>query len=115
MRNILFVCSANKDRSKTAEDFFSEKFQKIDFASAGTNTKTCHQKGTQPLTKELLDWAELVIAMEEKHRTLIKTSYRSKSNSYIKVLAIPDRYKYYQKELIELLIRKAEPHIIENL
>jgi predicted protein tyrosine phosphatase len=30
----------------------------------------------------------------------------------IKVLAIPDRFKYFQKELIDLLEQKAMPFII---
>jgi len=47
--NILFVCSANKDRSKTAEDYFSEQFPNINFDSAGTNKKICNQLGTNYL------------------------------------------------------------------
>jgi len=37
--NLLFICSANKDRSKTAEDFFGENYSAYNFDSAGTNKK----------------------------------------------------------------------------
>lgn len=108
-RKILFVCSANKDRSKTAEDYFSEKFQELEFASAGTNHKICHRLGTQPITQELLNWSEIIMVMEEKHRSFIKHSYYGVADKRIKVLSIPDRFKYFQNELIEILVNKVEP------
>ena len=40
MKSILFVCSANKDRSKTAEDYFSKHYPDLCFDSAGTNKNT---------------------------------------------------------------------------
>jgi len=115
MRNILFVCSANKDRSKTADDFFSEKFPQLNFNSAGTNFKICQQLGTQSLTLELLEWADLVIAMEEKHRKFINNSFASSYHHKITVLNIPDKYTYYQKELIDLLMQKSGSLIKENI
>ncbi len=39
MKSILFVCSANKDRSKTADDYFSKHYPDLSFDSAGTNKK----------------------------------------------------------------------------
>ena len=109
MKNILFVCSANKQRSKTASDYFSEKMTTFEFDSAGTNHKICNKEGTQPLTLELMKWADLVIVMEERHRKLIVENSGSQFGKKIKVLSIPDRFKYYQKELIELLELKARP------
>jgi predicted protein tyrosine phosphatase len=69
---ILFVCSANKQRSKTAEDYFSALYPHINFLSAGTNLKVCEKEGTNPLTEEMLTEADLVFVMEEKHRQQIK-------------------------------------------
>jgi predicted protein tyrosine phosphatase len=109
MKKILFVCSANKQRSKTASDYFSEKFTAYEFDSAGTNHKICNKEGTQPLTEALMQWADLVIVMEEKHSRIITKNGGSHFRKKIKVLSIPDRYKYYQKELILLLEMKAEP------
>ncbi len=109
MNNILFVCSANKQRSKTASDYFSEKIGNLEFDSAGTNHKICNKEGTQPLTEFLMEWADLVIVMEEKHKRLIVNNGGSQFRKKIQVLRIPDRYKYNQKELIDLLELKARP------
>jgi predicted protein tyrosine phosphatase len=108
MNNILFVCSANKQRSKTGEDYFSVVYPKLNFKSAGTNIKTCEKEGTTPLTEDLLIWADVVLVMEEKHRQLIKQHTSGKYGNKIIVLSIEDIYKYYQSELIKLLIEKTE-------
>ncbi|NVK62954.1 MAG: phosphotyrosine protein phosphatase [Flavobacteriales bacterium] len=107
MTNILFVCSANKERSKTADDYFSEKYPHIQFDSAGTNLKICQKEGTNPMTEELADWADEIIVMEQKHANLINQHTDRNYARKIRILHIPDHYKYYQKELIELLEEKV--------
>ncbi len=107
MKKILFVYSANKQRSKTAEDFFSEAYPNFDFMSADTNLKICKSEGINPLTKEILNWADEIFVMENKHRALVNKETNRKYNYKIKVLGIPDRFKYYQKELIDLLETKV--------
>ncbi len=102
---ILFICSANKDRSRTAADYFSSRYPQHQFLSAGTNRKLCQQEGTVPLEKEHLDWAELVFAMEDKH--LIFAQNLSKTKLTITVLEIADEYTYYQNELIHILNEKV--------
>lgn len=109
MSKILFVCSANKDRSKTADDYFSEKYPEIEFLSGGTNHKICNQLGTEPVTEEMVDWADVVIVMETKHRDLILNNTEGNYASKIQVMNIRDVYKYGQKELINLLEEKAGP------
>ena len=100
--NILFVCSANKLRSPSAEDYFCVKYPEINFLSAGTNHKTCQKEGTTPLEDWMLDWADKVYVMENKHKKQIEASVGSKYNKKIIVLNVPDIFKYYQKELIEI-------------
>lgn len=107
MKHILFVCSANKQRSKTADDYFSEKYPDLHFDSAGTNLKICHQEGTNPLTEELVGWADVIFVMEKRHKDQINLHTSERYSKKIKVLNIPDRFKYYQKELIELLEEKV--------
>jgi predicted protein tyrosine phosphatase len=102
-QNILFVCSANKQRSKTAEDYFSLSFKDLNFKSAGTNIKLCNKEGTNPLDMEMLDWADLVLVMENKHKEIINKNTGSKYKKKIMVLDVQDIYKYYQKELLEIL------------
>ncbi len=71
--------------------------------SAGTNIKICRQEGTTELTEKLLDWADGVYVMETKHLDQIKKHTGSRYYSKIKVLDIPDIYKYYDKRFIQLL------------
>ena len=108
MPNILFVCSANKDRSKTADDYFSEKYPQYNFDSAGTNLKICHQEGTNPMTEELAKWADEIMVMEKKHKDFINSMSSESYSKKIRVLNIPDYYKYYDKALIELLEKKVQ-------
>lgn len=109
-KNILFVCSANKQRSKTAEDYCSLNFPQYEFTSAGTNLKICKKEGTNPLSIELIKDADIVFVMENRHKKLIKDSLKDQLKKEIVVLDIPDIYKYYQKELIELLQLKLNPY-----
>lgn len=112
-KKILFVCSANKQRSKTADDYFSSKYDSNDyeFDSAGTNLKICQKEGTNPLTEELVIWADLIFVMEKRHRQLINSHTKEKYDGKIKTLRIADRFKYYQKELIEVLEEKVTPYL----
>ena len=104
---ILFVCSANKQRSKTAEDYFASIYKNHEFLSAGTNIKLCRKEGTTELTKNLLKWADKVYVMEKRHLEQIQKNTGSRYYSKIKVLAIPDVYKYYDGVLIGLLEEKV--------
>jgi len=105
--NILFVCSANKLRSKTAEDYFSEQNTEHVILSAGTNLKTCLKEGTTPLEEWMLDWADVVYVMEKKHKKEIN-NHTHKYSKKIVILNIKDNYKYFQKELIDILEKKVK-------
>lgn len=106
--NVLFVCSANKLRSKTADDYFSENRKDHSFRSAGTNKRYCEAEGTTFLEEEMLDWADVVLVMEEKHRKIIREYSNGNNMHKVKVLGIPDDFKYMQKELIDILLDKTK-------
>lgn len=109
MKKVLFVCSANLQRSLTAEHYFSKKYLDISFTSAGTNHKICAKEGSTPLQEEHLVWADLVLVMEEKPRTIINQHTEERFDVIISVLGIPDEFEYNQTELIELLEEKVAP------
>ena len=92
-KTILFVCSANKQRSKTAEDYFSSKYADFEFISAGTNSKICEQEGTNPLTIELLEQANIIFVMENSHKKEVKNFINGRFKKEIIVLDIKDIYK----------------------
>tara|TARA_R110001583_G_scaffold1444_5_gene11462 strand:- start:1679 stop:2005 length:327 start_codon:yes stop_codon:yes gene_type:complete len=103
----LFICSANKQRSKTAEDYFAEKCPEHNFKSAGTNRKICRKEGTTELTEDLLEWADRIFVMEKKHFGQIQKHTGSTYYSKIEVLNIRDIYKYYDADLIAILEEKV--------
>ncbi|MEL7123987.1 MAG: phosphotyrosine protein phosphatase [Bacteroidota bacterium] len=107
MKKVLFVCSANKQRSKTAEDYFSEIYPNLEFKSAGTNHKICAKEGTTPLTQDMIEWADKVFLMEEKHLKIIRDHLGNRFFNKMEVLNILDKYKYCQKELLEELNKKC--------
>lgn len=111
MKNILFVCSANKQRSKTAEDYFSEHYSNINFQSAGTNIKLCRKEGTNSLDERMMQDSDLVFVMENKYKTEIRQITGKSYSDKIIVLNIPDVYKYYDKELIDILSSKVEDYL----
>ena len=107
MKNFLFICSANLRRSKTGEDYFAEQYPHLNFESAGTNIKMCQKEGTNPLSEELLEWADLIFLMEPRHQNAAKKMGKGNYGTKMKVLHIPDRFKYYQTDLIELFREKV--------
>lgn len=106
MKKILFVCSANIDRSKTAEDLFSKQFPNLSFRSAGTNHKICNQEGTNALCQDDYDWAHLIIVMEQKHNKWMESNLQINGRK-TKILHIKDTYKYYSPTLRAILQEKC--------
>jgi len=96
--NILFVCSKNKWRSRTAETIFKDTIPH-NVKSAGTD-----DDARIKLNAKHLEWADLIFVMETKHREIIKQKFQDNYQSKkIIVLNIPDEYQYMDEELIVLL------------
>jgi predicted protein tyrosine phosphatase len=103
---VLFVCTANKLRSPTAEDVF-RGFEGVEAISAGTALDA-----PRPLSKELVASADLIFAMEPHHRDRIRKKFKQRpADSKIITLHIPDEYERGDPELIELLRAKVEPRL----
>lgn len=106
--NILFVCSANKIRSLTAEMQFSELYPEHNFQSAGTNPEEVQKSGGTMLTEDLMEWADVVYVMQKKHKDIINKHSNKKYGKKITVLAIKDIYDFGQKELKQILKKKVK-------
>ena len=104
---ILFICSANKDRSRTAEDHFAQQFPKYQFESAGTNKKTCQQLGTNLLVEKQLQLADNVFVMETRHHQAIQKRFGGTYFRKINILHIKDHYIYGHATLKEILHTKV--------
>jgi len=103
MWNVLFVCTGNVDRSPTAEAMVKNTLG-INAKSAGTS-----YAATVPITPKLINWADAIFVMEDKHEEaivkLVPSSYKK-----IRVLDIPDIFYRDQPELKKLLAQKLKPY-----
>jgi predicted protein tyrosine phosphatase len=102
MPKALFVCSANLQRSPTAEDLFQDWKGVWQTKSAGIMPAL----GRNSLTQELVDWADVIVAMEQHHAEYIQTNFRL-TPAKIRVLNIPDRYARNDPALVQELRRKV--------
>lgn len=56
------------------------------------------------LTPELINWADIICVMEQKHKNRLVAEYRRLvENKPLYVLDIPDDYRYMDPELVALL------------
>ena len=104
---ILFVCTANVDRSRTAEDLFAAD-GRYEVRSAGTAPFA-----TVPMTRELLLWADRVFVMnerEDQHRTLIRIRFPDVDRPIVD-LDVEDRWPRGDPELVSRLLRRLRPHL----
>jgi predicted protein tyrosine phosphatase len=104
--NLLFVCSRNKWRSRTAETIFKNN-QHHHVRSAGTEPAARIK-----VTSKLLKWADIIFVMENKHKQRLFEKFPSLlDNKKIFILDIDDEYKYMDPELIESLVTSVSLYV----
>lgn len=97
-RKVLFICSQNRLRSPTAEQVFAT-WPGLETSSAGLNNDA-----ENPVTPELLDWADLIFVMERTHRVKLSRKFKQHLGSTrVICLEIPDEFEYMAPDLIQLL------------
>jgi predicted protein tyrosine phosphatase len=104
---ILFVCTANVDRSRTAEDMYVQD-NRYEVRSAGVAPFA-----TVIVTRDLLLWADRVFVMnerEDQHRTLIRIRFPDVNRPLVD-LDVEDRWRRGDPELVKLLTRRLRPHL----
>lgn len=104
---LLFVCTANSERSPTAEDLFrtSRRYKAV---SAGV-----HPAARRVVTQDLVDWADVVFVMseaEDAHATILERSF-DLSGTRLVDLDIPDMYPRGSDKLRELLRNRLSRHL----
>ncbi len=96
MKNLLFVCTANLDRSPCAESLFEN--------NKNYEAKSC---GIDPLaeiviTKEALKWADTIFCMEHEHKQFILNKFKENPDKII-VLNVSNEFARNDPELEGLL------------
>ena len=92
------MCSRNRLRSPTAEQVFAS-WPGIETASAGIN-----RDADNPVTPELLQWADLILVMERMHRSKLSAKFGAQlAGKRVVCLQIPDDFDYMEPALVELL------------
>ncbi len=96
--NILFICSRNQWRSRTAEDLFKDH-PLHQVRSAGTAPSARIK-----ISGKAIQWADLILVMEKRHNEILREKFdpwiREKK---VLVLDIPDEYGYMDPELVWIL------------
>jgi predicted protein tyrosine phosphatase len=106
VKHVLFVCSQNRLRSPTAEQIFSQRSD-IAVQSAGTNNDA-----DNPLTRELVEWADIIFVMEESHRSKLQQRFRpALRTARVVCLDIPDDYGFMDPVLVRLLEAKVSRYL----
>lgn len=92
----------NRWRSPTAEHIFAEH-PGVETASAGLSPGA-----DNPLTPELLEWADLIYVMERAHKEKLSRDFKPHLlGKRVVCLNIPDHYKFMDPALVQLLHAKV--------
>lgn len=110
--NILFLCTSNINRSRTAQELFSALDNSNIYRSAGLSRKYVEKAGTTLCTEDLLDWADKIYVFEDFHLERIVRYTGKKHLHKITNLKIEDKYQYFQRELVLLLLEKLQINLI---
>jgi predicted protein tyrosine phosphatase len=94
---ILFVCSENKNRSPTAESLY-ENSTRYEARSCGIS-----QASAQPVTEELIKWADKIIVMESWHADTLLERFPGLRGKEIINLNVPDIFIRDDPRLVKLL------------
>lgn len=104
--HVLFICSQNRLRSPTAEHVFAG-WPGVETSSAGLN-----HDAENPVTPELLQWADLVFVMERAHRHKLSARFRPHlGRAKVICLGIPDEYEFMDPGLVQLLKAKVTRYL----
>lgn len=100
--NVLFVCSANRLRSPTAEEVFST-WPAVETDSAGISSGA-----NVLLSSEQVDWADIIFVMEKTHCNKLARQFRSHlKGKRVVCLDIPDDYEFMDPVLVQMLEKRV--------
>lgn len=103
---VLFICTANSERSPTAE-MMVKGSEKYEAKSAGV-----HPFANRVVDQALIDWADIIFVMSKKegHLAFLEKSF-DLTGKELHDLDIPDRFPRGSIELQRLLQKKLVPYL----
>jgi predicted protein tyrosine phosphatase len=103
---LLFICSMNQWRSRTAEEMY-RGFPGYEAKSAGTAPGAKIR-----VTAGHLGWADWIFVMENKHRDYLEGKFPDAlAGKRVVCLRIPDDFTYNDPDLVDLLKTGLSSHI----
>jgi predicted protein tyrosine phosphatase len=108
MKRILLVCTANQNRSRTAEDLLRSD-PRYEVRSAGTDVYELDPE-EHPVAEEDVAWADVIFVMEQYHLDVLDERFPGCS-AKVRVLEIPDDYFRGDPRLISILRKRLARHL----
>lgn len=100
-QKLLFICTFNRMRSKTAEMIYKDD-ERFEVKSAGTD-----EAAAVHVNLDLLAWADYIIVMEGYHLEWLRLQYPMLSaHKTILCLDIPDQYDFMSPFLVYMIKEK---------
>ena len=99
-KHILFVCSANLDRSPLAESLFDGS-EEYEAKSCGT-----FPHAQIPVSKEAIEWADIIFCMKDEHKRYLIDNFRGVFDKEVIVLNVDNEFARNDPRLEEVLRRK---------
>jgi predicted protein tyrosine phosphatase len=79
----------------------------VNVASAGTNNDA-----ENPLTSELVQWADFIFVMEKSHRNKLQKRFKADlKRARVICLDTPDEYEFMDESLVRLLHAKVSRYL----
>ena len=98
---MLFVCTANHNRSPTAEIMY-QRYPGLEAKSTGIFKP-------EKKVREGLSWADVIVVMEDVHEKHIREHFAQElADKRVFVLGIEDRYRYMEDDLTDLIEERME-------
>jgi predicted protein tyrosine phosphatase len=103
--NLLFICNQGKDRSRTAAEIYSKKYE--------TSYAGCYSLDESLKLKEyMLKKANVLFVMEDTHINYLIENFPIYSlQKRIINIDIPNDFRYNQPELVVLLKKNINPYL----
>ena len=100
---LLFVCSRNQWRSRTAEEIFRGR-PGIDVRSGGTEASARVR-----VSEGMIGWADVVLVMEGKHAEILREKFpEAMALKRVVNLRIEDDYEFMDADLVKMLEAAVE-------